>query len=57
MIRRIRTAIAWLAAVLLSLILRIPFLLGVLVGFLGLCVVAFLEGFHLVYDGGVGDSV
>jgi hypothetical protein len=43
----------WLAAIILSLILRIPFVLGMVAGFVGLCVVAFLEGFHVVYDGRV----
>lgn len=51
MMRSIRHAGRWALALLLSLILRIPFVLGALVGFLGLCVVAFLAGFHAVYDG------
>ena len=51
---RLRRFLLWAGALLLSLILRIPFVLGVFVGFLGLFVVAFLEGFHTVYDGRVG---
>lgn len=54
MMGRVRRIGGWVARLVLSLILRIPFIIGVLAGFLGLCVVAFLAGFHWVYDGGGG---
>lgn len=52
--RRVRIAGRWLASHTLSLILRIPFMLGMLAGFLALCVVAFMEGYYRVYAGGRG---
>jgi hypothetical protein len=38
-----------IAALLLSLLLRVPYVVGVLCGFFALCVVAFWAGFYRVY--------
>lgn len=38
-----------IGAALLALILLLPFILGALIGFLGLCYLAFLHGFYSVY--------
>lgn len=46
-----RRFFARLGTLLLSLLLRIPFVLGMLAGFVGLCVVAFMAGFYRVYGG------
>ena len=47
-----RRFLSWLGRHMLSLILRIPFVLGMVAGFLALCVVAFMEGYYRVYAGG-----
>jgi hypothetical protein len=41
--------IRWIGGKLLALILLLPFILGALIGFLGLCYLAFLHGFYSVY--------
>lgn len=46
---KIRRFLAWLGALLLSLLLRVPYVLGMVAAVLALCVVAFWAGFYRVY--------
>lgn len=52
--QRIRRFLAWLGALLLSLLLRVPYVVGAVCGVFALCVVAFWAGFYRVY-GEVGN--
>jgi len=48
--QRTKRFLVWLGALLLDLILIVPFLIGVLFGVLGCCVLAFRAGFLSVYE-------